>query len=632
MVAALNHKQPAVRVHGLRLAEPWLDRSKLVRRKALSLVDDDHPTVVIQLAMSLGECDHPDAIETLTKLVSRRSDARWLHESVLSSINKRGSTMLKTLLAASDKSTSPPSDGDIKRFLRSLCAMIGAGRDADEISKAIVAVAGVSDLSIQAQCLTGLRSSFKTASPTNLSADARAALAQLSKQGKPPAREIAQSLSVAMRIESPAARRARLDRLTQLVSDVQRPVDQRLAAVSELAAEQDTKIVRALLKSFAQATPQIRKAILSAALSRRDRASTVLDAIEQNELPRSSLSAINRRLLREHPDEVVRRRAVKLFTNDQRLSDETYRRFFDELKAKPDLARGERMFRKHCADCHQARGIGFAVGPNLDSESKRPAETILADILAPSATITPGYASYAIETVDGVVVNGLLAGETAGAVRLREPGGKQQTVLRKDIANIKAIGVSLMPEELAKKLTPRDAANVIGWLLSPPDRRILFDEDPAFVDQLTDGEGTARIDREDPSRGAAALRISPPQKFSAKIEGWRFVIRERPEPGEFRYLRFAWKSAGASGVMIELANAGRWPSPDSPSFRYFSGRNTTGWQATEVSGKAPTEWTVVTRDLWKDFGDSEITGIAPTAMNGDALFDQIELWREKPTE
>jgi hypothetical protein len=37
----------------------------------------------------------------------------------------------------------------------------------------------------------------------------------------------------------------------------------------------------------------------------------------------------------------------------------------------------------------------------------------------------------------------------------------------------------------------------------------------------------------------------------------------------------------------------------------------------------------VTRDLWADFGDSTITGIAPTAMGGPALFDRIELLRAK---
>jgi len=98
----------------------------------------------------------------------------------------------------------------------------------------------------------------------------------------------------------------------------------------------------------------------------------------------------------------------------------------------------------------------------------------------------------------------------------------------------------------------------------------------------------------------------------------------------FRYLRFAWKSAGAKGVLVELAAQGAWPPAEKPQRRYYSGQNTSGWAATEVSPDVPTEWTVVTVDIWKDFGEFTLTGIAPTAMEGAALFDRIELLQAVP--
>jgi hypothetical protein len=39
---------------------------------------------------------------------------------------------------------------------------------------------------------------------------------------------------------------------------------------------------------------------------------------------------------------------------------------------------------------------------------------------------------------------------------------------------------------------------------------------------------------------------------------------------------------------------------------------------------------VVVRDLWADFSDATLTGIAPTAMGGAALFDRIELLQSPP--
>lgn len=79
--------------------------------------------------------------------------------------------------------------------------------------------------------------------------------------------------------------------------------------------------------------------------------------------------------------------------------------------------------------------------------------------------------------------------------------------------------------------------------------------------------------------------------------------------------------------MLELADDGQWPPADRPVRRYFAGRNLTEWQAVSVAPRAPAEWTVVTRDLWEDFGDFTLTGFAPTALTGPALFDRIELLR-----
>ena len=46
-----------------------------------------------------------------------------------------------------------------------------------------------------------------------------------------------------------------------------------------------------------------------------------------------------------------------------------------------------------------------------------------------------------------------------------------------------------------------------------------------------------------------------------------------------------------------------------------------------IAPRPPADWTVMTRDLWQDFGDFTLTGIAPTAIAGPALFDRIELIR-----
>lgn len=139
--------------------------------------------------------------------------------------------------------------------------------------------------------------------------------------------------------------------------------------------------------------------------------------------------------------------------------------------------------------------------------------------------------------------------------------------------------------------------------------------------------GRAEVRQGEAHSGTAALAITPPQRWNLALPGWNHRVKETPGPGEFRYLRFAWRSRGGDGVMIELAGDGRWPPAEKPLWRYYSGRNTTGWAAVQVAEERPDEWTVVTRNLWQDFGEFTLTGIAPTAMGGEAQFDRIELLR-----
>ncbi len=622
--AALEHASAGVRVHGLRLAERWLDRDADLLDTVLAMKNDEAETVLLQLALTLGESYDKRIVPALAHLAREHGEVQWMDSAILSSLAERGGSMLAELLPSGDAEATPNKSAAL---LQPLCAAIGARRNGGELSQALIAVAGAKNGDAQLECLRGFRTSFKTPATVNISNDAVAALERLAEHDQQDVRALARELIIKMKVEDPEQRRARLARAAGELRDVRLPADVRLAAVQQLDDEDDPAMIRLLFTAFANNTPRVRAAILESAFSRRDRLPAVLDAIQQQSLPASALSAIQRDALLEHPDAALRERAAKLMAAESGINEELLGRYVLALASKRDMAHGEKVFREHCATCHQTHGIGHAVGPDLSAEFRRAEETIVKDILAPRDAIAAGYATYVVETIDGRVVTGVLAVESPGSVTVRQPEGKQETVLRKDIESVKASRASLMPEELVQKLQPQDVADVIAWLRSPPARIVLFDDDPNFAAKLNEGEGTATIVTDDPYRGVAALRITPPQKFSAKIDGWNFRIREKPAEGEFRFLRFAWKSAGAAGVMIELANDGRWPPAGVPRFRYFAGRNTTGWQAVEVASEAPAEWTVVTRDVWKDFGDSTITGIAPTAMNGAALFDAIELLR-----
>src|SRR5262249_30636502 len=136
-----------------------------------------------------------------------------------------------------------------------------------------------------------------------------------------------------------------------------------------------------------------------------------------------------------------------------------------------------------------------------------------------------------------------------------------------------------------------------------------------------------RVELRDFYSGVSSLRVTPFQRFRARIAGWEYPIVEKPQAGQYRYLRFAWKRDGGAGIMIQLHSNGSWNQ------RYYAGtrsNQTATWgPMIEVTPKLPGEWTVVTRDLFKDFGAVTLHGIALTPMEGGVAgyFDHIYLGR-----
>jgi hypothetical protein len=177
-----------------------------------------------------------------------------------------------------------------------------------------------------------------------------------------------------------------------------------------------------------------------------------------------------------------------------------------------------------------------------------------------------------------------------------------------------------------------EAAPIAGYVAPKADGPVveLLDEgiEPLFAQLINDGgnePGTIAREDRDVFAGVEAARVTPMQKYCSNIPGWAFKIVEKPaKAGEFRFLRFAWKKIGGSGIMVQFhAPLSSW------GFRYYSGQNVHGWQpATQVSARLPGEWELVTVDLFKQYGGFQMTGFAMTPFDGAAgLFDHVLLGR-----
>ncbi len=157
---------------------------------------------------------------------------------------------------------------------------------------------------------------------------------------------------------------------------------------------------------------------------------------------------------------------------------------------------------------------------------------------------------------------------------------------------------------------------------------VIFEDQPEFIAALTEGDGMATLDTEQKYSGIASCQVTPSQRFNPNLPGLDVKIRERPAAGEYRYLRFAWLKSGGEKICFQLNHDGQWgPIGNKPAkFRYHAGAQECFGASLKVADQLPVEFTIVTRDLFADFGEFTLKGIALSPVDGNfALFDHIEL-------
>jgi putative heme-binding domain-containing protein len=200
-------------------------------------------------------------------------------------------------------------------------------------------------------------------------------------------------------------------------------------------------------------------------MRRTDTTQLALDATTAGTMNVSGLSIDQRVLLLKHSDAKIRKQATELFggavsANRRKVVDE----YASALAQKGSVADGKLVFTKVCASCHKRDGQGNEVGPDLSDVRNRSKSALLNEILDPNAKVEPRFSGYSVLTLDGQLFTGLLATETAEAVVLTLTGGKQQTIGRGQIEQIKISDVSLMPEGIEKDVTPEQMADLLAFL------------------------------------------------------------------------------------------------------------------------------------------------------------------------
>ena len=182
-------------------------------------------------------------------------------------------------------------------------------------------------------------------------------------------------------------------------------------------------------------------------------------------MERSALDASARSHLYDDPDAAISTKARTLLENANSNRAQVVASYRDVVNLKGDVAHGKIVFQENCARCHEPRRQAGRIGPDLSGINNKTKEELITSILNPSYAIEPRFVNYVITTRDGRMYDGIIANETTWSITLR--GGSEEgdeTVLRKNIASIRASSVSLMPDELEKGFGKQGLADVIAYL------------------------------------------------------------------------------------------------------------------------------------------------------------------------
>ncbi|MBX3421100.1 MAG: c-type cytochrome [Pirellulaceae bacterium] len=129
-----------------------------------------------------------------------------------------------------------------------------------------------------------------------------------------------------------------------------------------------------------------------------------------------------------------------------------------------DAHRGQQVFKQHCANCHQLRGEGTVIGPQLDGAIARGPERLAEDVLLPNLNVDRAFRVTTLLLDDGSIVSGQVRQEDALSVQLVGSDAKPLAVAVADIVQRRETDQSLMPANFSELLSAQQLGDLLQYL------------------------------------------------------------------------------------------------------------------------------------------------------------------------
>jgi putative membrane-bound dehydrogenase-like protein len=476
---ALKDTHAPVREHAVKLSEPFLPTAPALRDALFSMASDPALRVRYQLAFTLGQVDTPAARNLLGKLIAEHGEDRWFRVAVLTSVANKPAEFLRVLQA--QRKGLEHAD-----FLQQLSQVIGARKEKGEI-ETLLEVA-----SNEPAAYAGLARGMKLAGGQRMaSAKAEAVFRRVLASAPEKVQQAAWSAARQFDMPAvfakaladagndslaPAPRVAAIRALGGVDAAKSLPVLEKIlagnptaevqaAAVAAIGETGDAKAPEMILSAWKTLRADARTRAVGALAGRKEWIPKLLAAVENRQVEAAGVDVAAQARLLENSDAELVKKAKALFASGSADRAQVVASYKEATTMSGDAVHGKAVFEEHCSRCHSPRKQGGRVGPDLSGVNNKTKEELLKAILDPSAAIEPRFVNYMVTAKDGQVFDGVIANETPAAITLR--GGTEegdQTILRRNVAEVRASAISLMPEGLEKTVNKKDMADLISYL------------------------------------------------------------------------------------------------------------------------------------------------------------------------
>jgi putative membrane-bound dehydrogenase-like protein len=245
------------------------------------------------------------------------------------------------------------------------------------------------------------------------------------------------------------------------------------SALKGLAEYDHPDTAAAMIARYSTFEPSARQDALQTLASRATWATKLIDALENEKIPRSDVTAYTARQLYSLNNAQLTERLKKVWgelrttpAEKQQLISTFKKRFTLEAIQRSDRSAGRAIFQKTCANCHRFFDAGGKIGPDITGSQRTNLDYLLQTLIDPSAAVNKDYQMQVVQTVDGRTITGLVLEESKTALTIQTVNEKV-VIPVDEIEARKLSTVSMMPDGLLQNLSNDQLRQLLAYLMGP---------------------------------------------------------------------------------------------------------------------------------------------------------------------